>query len=66
MKEVKSASQDLIFLKNLEKEKMKIEAKIIYSNQKELVQDNMKEKLNNYINNSSEEFDSLLQALQSQ
>ena len=64
--QAKSAKQRLILLKNLEKEKMKKEAKIIYSNQRELVQDKMKEELDNYINNASKEFDSLLQAFESQ
>ena len=66
MMEAKSAKQRLILLKNLEKEKMKKEAKIIYSNQRELVQDKMKEELDNYINNASKEFDSLLQAFENQ
>ena len=35
MMQAKSAKQRLILLKNLEKEKMKKEAKIIYSNQRE-------------------------------
>ena len=66
MSQAKSAKQRLILLKNLEKEKMKKEATIIYSNQRELVQDKMKEELDNYINNASKEFDSLLQAFESQ
>ena len=66
MAQAKSAKQRLILLKNLEKEKMKKEATIIYSNQRELVQDKMKEELDNYINNASKEFDSLLQAFESQ
>ena len=66
MIQAKSAKQRLILLKNLEKEKMKKEAKIIYSNQRELVQDKMKEELDNYINNASKKFDSLLQAFESQ
>ena len=66
MIQAKSAKQRLILLKNLEKEKMKKEATIIYSNQRELVQDKMKEELDNYINNASKEFDSLLQAFESQ
>lgn len=66
MVQAKSAKQRLILLKNLEKEKMKKEATIIYSNQRELVQDKMKEELDNYINNASKEFDSLLQAFESQ
>ena len=66
MIQAKSAKQRLILLKNLEKEKMKKEATIIYSNQRELVQDKMKEELDNYINNASKEFDSLLQAYESQ
>jgi len=66
MVQAKSAKQRLILLKNLEKEKMRKEATIIYSNQRELVQDKMKEELDNYINNASKEFDSLLQAFESQ
>ena len=66
MVQAKSAKQRLILLKNLEKEKMKKEATIIYSNQRELVQDKMKEELDNYINNASKEFDSLLQAFENQ
>ena len=66
MVQAKSVKQRIILLKNLEKEKMKKEAKIIYSNQRELVQDKMKEELDNYINNASKEYDSLLQAFESQ
>ena len=62
----KAVKQRLILLKNLEKEKMKKEAKIIYSNQRELVQDKMNEELNAYIETTSTEFDSLLQAFESQ
>ena len=62
----KSVKQRLILLKNLEKEKMKKEAKIIYSNQRELVQDKMKEELNSYIETTNTEFDSLLHAFESQ
>ena len=62
----KSVKQRLILLKNLEKEKMKKEAKIIYSNQRELVQDKMNEELNSYIESTSSEFNSLLQAFESQ
>ena len=62
----KSVKQRLILLKNLEKEKMKKEAKIIYSNQRELVQEKMDEELNNYIETTNKEFDSLLKAFESQ
>jgi len=62
----KSVKQRLILLKNLEKEKMKKEAKIIYSNQRELVQDKMNEELNSYIETTNTEFDSLLHAFESQ
>ena len=62
----KAVKQRLILLKNLEKEKMKKEAKIIYSNQRELVQDKMNEELNSYIETTNSEFDSLLQAFESQ
>ena len=62
----KSIKQRLILLKNLEKEKMKKEAKIIYSNQRELIQDKMNEELNGYIDTTNNEFESLLQAFESQ
>ena len=62
----KSVKQRLILLKNLEKEKMKKEAKIIYSNQRELVQDKMDEELSSYIETTNTEFDSLMQAFESQ
>ena len=62
----KSVKQRIILLKRLEKEKMKIEANIIYSNQRELVQDKMQEELNNYINTTNQEFDSLLKAFEAQ
>ena len=62
----KSVKQRIILLNKLEKEKMKIEANIIYSNQRELVQDKMQEELENYINTTNQEFDSLLQAFESQ
>ena len=57
----KTAKQRLILLKKIEKEKMMIEAKIIYSNQIELVEDKMKEELDTYIMNSEAEFDNLMQ-----
>ena len=66
MMQAKSAKQRLILLKNLEKEKMKKEAKIIYSNQRDLVQDKKKEELDNYINTASTEYESLLRAFESQ
>ena len=62
----KAVKQRLILLKNLEKEKMKKEAKIIYSNQRELVQDKMNEELNSYIETTNSEFEQLLQAFESQ
>ena len=62
----KTAKQRLILLKKIEKEKMMIEAKIIYSNQIELVQDKMKEELDNYISSSDVEYDNLTQKLQQQ
>ena len=62
----KSVKQRIILLKRLEKEKMKIEANIIYSNQRELVQDKMKEELENYTNTTNQEFESLLQAFENQ
>ena len=64
--QAKSVKQRLILLKNLEKEKMKREAKIIYSNQRELIEDKMHEELNAYIETTDSEFDSLLHAFESQ
>ena len=66
MVQAKSVKQRIILLKNLEKEKMKKEAKIIYSNQRELVQDKMKEELDNYNAVASKEYENLLQAFESQ
>ena len=66
VKLAKAAKQRLILLKNIEKEKMMIEAKIIYSNQIELVEDKMKEELDTYIINSETEFESLLQRFKEQ
>ena len=60
----KKAKQRLILLKKLEKEKMMIEAKIIYSNQLELVEDKMREDLDIFISNSDAEYDNLTQKLQ--
>ena len=57
----KTAKQRLILLKKIEKEKMMMEAKIIYSNQLELVDDKMKEELDTYKLNSDEEFNNLMQ-----
>jgi hypothetical protein len=62
--EAKSVKQRLILLKNLEKEKMKKEAKIIYSNQRELIKDKMKEELNNYNESANKEYQSLLQVFE--
>ena len=57
----KTAKQRLILLKKIEKEKMMMEAKIIYSNQLELMDDKMKEELDTYKLNSDEEFNNLMQ-----
>ena len=62
--EAKAVKQRLILLRNLEKEKMKKEAKIIYSNQRELVEDKMKEEIDNYTETASKEFESLLQSFE--
>ena len=62
----KSVKQRVILLKRLEKEKMKLEANIIYSNQRELVQEKMQEELNNYINTTNQEFESLLKTFENQ
>ncbi len=62
--EAKAVKQRLILLRNLEKEKMKKEAKIIYSNQRELVEDKMKEEIDNYTETASKEFNSLLQSFE--
>ena len=62
----KATKQRIILLKRLEKEKMKLEANIIYSNQRELIQDKMKEELDNYTNTTNQEYDSLLQTFENQ
>ena len=62
----KSVRQRIILLKRLEKEKMKIEANIIYSNQRELVQEKMQEELNNYINSTNKELETLLKTFKNQ
>ena len=62
----KSVKQRIILLKRLEKEKMKMEANIIYSNQRELVQEKMQEELNNYLNSTNQEFNSLLKTFDNQ
>ena len=62
----KTAKQRLILLKKIEKEKMMIEAKIIYSNQLELIQDKMKEDLDAYIINSDVELENLMQRFKEQ
>jgi hypothetical protein len=64
--EAKAVKQRLILLKNLEKEKMKKEAKIIYSNQRELIQDKMKEELDKYLESSTTEFNSLISVFENQ
>ena len=66
LKLAKAAKQRLILLKKIEKEKMMIEAKIIYSNQIELVEDKMKEELDTYIMNSETEFENILQRFKEQ
>ena len=62
--EAKAVKQRLILLRNLEKEKMKKEAKIIYSNQRELVEDKMKEEIDNYVETATKEFEPLLQSFE--
>ncbi len=62
----KKAKQRLILLKKAEKEKMMREAKIIYSNQLELVEDKMNEDLDIYISNSDAEYDNLIKKLEEQ
>ena len=64
MVQAKSVKQRIILLKNLEKEKMKKEAKIIYSNQRELVEDKMKEEIDNYVETATKEFEPLLQSFE--
>jgi hypothetical protein len=62
----KTAKQRLILLKKIEKEKMMMEAKIIYSNQLELVEDKMKEDLDTYLSNSEIEFKNLMERFNEQ
>ena len=66
LKLAKAAKQRLILLKKIEKEKMMIEAKIIYSNQLNLVEDKMKEELDAYKLNSEEKFEDLMSRFKEQ
>ena len=66
LKLAKAAKQRLILLKKIEKEKMMIEAKIIYSNQLGLVEDKMKEELDAYTLNSEEKFEDLMSRFKEQ
>ena len=60
------SKQRIILLKRIEKEKMIMEAKIIYSNQRELIEDKMNEDLENYKSNSNQEYQALLDKINSQ
>ena len=62
----KTAKQRIILLKRTEKEKMMKEANIIYSNQRELVKEKMKEELDNYLSSSNQEYESITKKLESQ
>jgi len=62
----KTAKQRIILLKRTEKEKMMKEANIIYSNQRELVKEKMKEELDNYLSSSNQEYESITQKLETQ
>ena len=62
----KKAKQRIILLKKIEKEKMIMEAQIIYSNQRDLVQEKLKEELDNYLSNMDQEYQSLTQSLEKQ
>jgi len=62
----KTAKQRIILLKRIEKEKMMKEANIIYSNQRELVKEKMKEELDNYLSSSNQEYKSITKKLESQ
>ena len=61
-----STKQRIILLKKIEKEKMMMEAKIIYSNQRELVQDKMKVELDNFLSNLNQEYENILQEYNNQ
>ena len=62
----KTAKQRIILLKRIEKEKMMKEANIIYSNQRELVKEKMKEELDNYLSSSNQEYESITKKLETQ
>ena len=62
----KTAKQRIILLKRIEKEKMMKEANIIYSNQRELVKEKMKEELDNYLSSSNQEYESITKKLENQ
>ncbi len=61
-----NAKQRIILLKRIEKEKMIKEAKLIYSNQIELIEEKMKEELNNNKLKSEQEYEILTQGLSNQ
>ena len=64
--EAKSAHQRILLFKELEKEKMKNEAKKIYANQRQLVEEKMKEELDTYTQEAENEFKNLNQAFEAQ
>lgn len=66
VQEAKKAKQRIILFKRVEKEKMKIETQIIYSNQQELVETKMREELDNYINNTEEDYQALIKVFDQQ
>ena len=61
-----TAKQRIILLKRTEKEKMMIEAKSIYFNQLELVEEKMKEELDNYKLKTDQEYEILSQEFENQ
>lgn len=66
IEEAKKANERILLFREMEKEKMKSEAKIIYSNQQNLVEKKMNEDLDNYLQETDQEFTNLTQAFETQ
>ena len=64
--EAQKAEQRINLLKEIEKQKLKTQANIIYTNQQDLVKEKLEEELTNYIINSDKEYKKLLTELENQ
>ena len=64
--EAQKAEQRINLLKEIEKQKLKNQANIIYTNQQDLVKEKLEEELRNYIINSDKEYEKLIEELENQ